>query len=162
MLSRPLDDHIRAVACETCHIPFIANAPPTLLGRDYSQAGQNLPKRLDQYGMPRYDKKFGALIWGKHLVPTYLWYDGTRNASLVSDKINPSSPVILNAPAGEKRNPATRIFPFQVHAAVQPYDRENKIPAMLKWNESLDREIFSTRKEAEILIKPLALVAALG
>jgi hypothetical protein len=30
------------------------------------------------------------------------------------------------------------------------------------WNESLDREIFSTRKEAEILIKPLALVAALG
>jgi hypothetical protein len=132
MLSRHLDDHVRAVACETCHIPFIANASPTLLRRDYSQAGQNLPKRLDQYGMPEYDKKFGALTWGKHLVPTYLWYDGTRNASLVGDKINPSSAVILNAPVGEKRDPSARIFPFQVHAAVQPYDTENKILAMPK------------------------------
>jgi octaheme c-type cytochrome (tetrathionate reductase family) len=131
-LSRHLDDHIRAVACETCHIPLIANASPTLLGRDYSQAGQNLPKRLDQYGMPQYDKKFGTLTWGKHLVPTYLWYDGTRNASLAGDKIDPSSAVMLNAPVGEKRNPAARIFPFQVHAAVQPYDTENKILAMPK------------------------------
>jgi octaheme c-type cytochrome (tetrathionate reductase family) len=132
MLSRHLDDHVRAVACETCHIPFIANASPTLLRRDYSHAGQNLPKRLDQFGMPDYDKKFGALTWGKHLVPTYLWYDGTRNASLVGDKINPSSAVILNAPVGEKRDPSARIFPFQVHAAVQPYDTENKILAMPK------------------------------
>jgi octaheme c-type cytochrome (tetrathionate reductase family) len=132
VLSRHLDDHIRAVACETCHIPFIANASPTLLRRDYSHAGQNLPKRLDQYRMPEYDKKFGTLTWGKHLVPTYLWYDGTRNASLAGDKIDPSSAVILNAPVGEKRNPAARIFPFQVHAAVQPYDTENKILAMPK------------------------------
>jgi octaheme c-type cytochrome (tetrathionate reductase family) len=132
VLSRHLDDHIRAVACETCHIPFIANASPTLLRRDYSQAGQDLPKRLDPHKMPLYDKKFGALSWGKNLVPTYLWYDGTRNASLAGDKIDPSSAVILNAPVGEKRNPAARIFPFQVHAAVQPYDTENKILAMPK------------------------------
>ncbi len=39
MLSRHLDDHVRAVACETCHIPFIAKAAPTLLRRDYSQGG---------------------------------------------------------------------------------------------------------------------------
>jgi len=132
MLGRHLDDHIRAVACETCHISFIANASPTLLRRDYSQAGQNLPRRLDQNGMPQYDKKFGALTWGKHLVPTYLWYDGTRNASLAGDKINPSSAVTLNAPGGEKRNPSARIFPFQVHAAVQPYDTENKVLALPK------------------------------
>jgi octaheme c-type cytochrome (tetrathionate reductase family) len=130
ILSRHLDDHIRAVACETCHIPSIANASPTLLRRDYSQAGQDLPGRLDAHKMPLYDKKFGALTWGKNLVPTYLWYDGTRNASLAGDKIDPSSAVILNAPVGEKRNPAARIFPFQVHAAVQPYDTENKILAM--------------------------------
>jgi octaheme c-type cytochrome (tetrathionate reductase family) len=132
MLSRHLDDHVRAVACETCHIPFIANASPTLLRRDYSQAGQTLPRRLDQHGMPQYDKKFGTLTWGAHLAPTYLWYDGTRNASPVGDKIDPSSPVILNAPVGEKRNPAARIFPFQVHAAVQPYDTEHKILALPK------------------------------
>ena len=130
MLSRHLDDHVRAVACETCHIPFIANASPALVRRDYSQAGQNLPKRVDRHGMPQYDKKFGSMTWGKRLVPTYLWYDGTRNASLAGDKINPASPVILNAPGGEKRIAAARIFPFQVHTAVQPYDTENKILAL--------------------------------
>ena len=72
--------------------------------------------------MPQYDKRFGTLTWGKDVVPTYLWSDGTRNASLVGDTIDPSAPVVLNAPVGEKRNPAARIFPFQVHAAVQPYD----------------------------------------
>lgn len=131
-LSRHLDDHVRAVACETCHIPFIANASPTLVRRDYSEAGQDRPQRLDEHGMPRYEKRFGTLSWGKHLVPTYLWYDGTRNASLVGDKIDPSRPVILNAPVGEKRSPSARIFPFQVLTAVQPYDTEKKILAMPK------------------------------
>ena len=82
--------------------------------------------------MPQYDKRFGTLTWGKDLVPIYLWSDGTRNASLVGDTIDPSAPVVLNAPGGEKRNPAARIFPFQVHAAVQPYDTVNKVLAMPK------------------------------
>jgi len=43
--------------------------------------------------MPQYDKKFGALTWGKDLVSAYRWYDGTRNASLAGDKIGPSSTV---------------------------------------------------------------------
>ena len=38
------------------HIPFIANASPTLLRRDYSQAGQERPAQRDPYGMFRYDK----------------------------------------------------------------------------------------------------------
>jgi octaheme c-type cytochrome (tetrathionate reductase family) len=132
MLSRHLDDHVRSVACETCHIPSIARAAPTLLRRDYSQAGQERTVTLDKYGMPQYDKKFGTLTWGKDLVPVYLWYDGTRNASLVGDKIDASDIVILNAPVGEKRNPAARIFPFQTHAAVQPYDMGNSILAVPK------------------------------
>ena len=82
--------------------------------------------------MPQYDKRFGTLTWGKDLVPVYLWSDGTRNASLVGDTIDPSAPVVLNAPVGEKRNPAARIFPFQVHAAVQPYDTVNKVLAIPK------------------------------
>ncbi|MBZ5496337.1 MAG: Ni/Fe-hydrogenase cytochrome b subunit [Acidobacteriia bacterium] len=130
VLSRHLDDHIRAVACETCHIPSFAHDSPTLLRRDYSKAGQNRPESRDRYGMPEYDKKFGALIWGKDLLPTYLWYDGTRNASLVGDKIDASATVVLNAPVGEKRSPAARIFPFKVHTAVQPYDTEDNVLAM--------------------------------
>jgi octaheme c-type cytochrome (tetrathionate reductase family) len=131
-LSRHLDKHIKAVACETCHIPFVANASPVLLRRDYSQAGQNRPPQRDAHGMPRYDKKLGALAWGKRVAPTYLWYNGRRNASLVGDKIDPAAPVVLNAPVGEKRNPAARIAPFQVHSAVQPYDTERKVLALPK------------------------------
>jgi hypothetical protein len=130
MLSRHLDDHVRAVACETCHIPSIAHASPTLLRRDYSTAGQSRPESRDRYGMPEYDKKFGTLTWGKDVVPTYLWYDGTRNAALAGDTIDPKSPVVLNAPVGEKRTPAARIYPFKVHTALQPYDTENKTLAM--------------------------------
>jgi octaheme c-type cytochrome (tetrathionate reductase family) len=130
VLSRHLDDHVRAVACETCHIPSFAHVAPTLLRRDYSTAGQNRPESKDRYGMPEYDKKFGALTWGKDLVPTYLWYDGTRKASLVGDTIDASATVVLNAPIGEKRSPAARIFPFKIHTAVQPYDTENKVLAM--------------------------------
>ena len=48
----------------------------------------------------------------------------------LGDKIDPSAPVVLNAPVGEKRSPAARIFPFKVHTAVQPYDTENKTLAM--------------------------------
>lgn len=132
MLSRHLDDHIRAVACETCHIPSIAYVMPTLVRRDYSKAGQDKPVTKDKFGMPGYDKRFGALTWGKNLIPTYLWANGSRNASLAGDPIDPAATVVLNAPIGEKRNPAARIFPFQEHAAVQPYDKENKVLALPK------------------------------
>ncbi len=132
MLSRHLDDHIRAVACESCHIPSIARSSPTLVRRDYSEAGQDRSVTLDRYGMPQYEKKFGALTWGRDLLPAYLWYDGTRKASRAGEKIDPSTTVILNAPAGEKRNPAARIFPFQVYTAVQPYDQENNMLVMPK------------------------------
>ncbi len=134
-LSRHLDDHIRAVACETCHIPTFAQVSPTLLRRDFSTAGQDRPERRDRYGMPEYDKKFGNLTWGQNLVPEYLWYDGTRKAALLGDKIDVSSPVILNAPVGEKRSPAARIFPFKSHTGVQPYDVQNltlAIPNLLE------------------------------
>jgi octaheme c-type cytochrome (tetrathionate reductase family) len=130
MLSRHLDDHVRAVACETCHIPLIANVSPTLVRRDYRTAGQDRPAELDDNGLPRYDKKSGDLTWSRHVVPAYLWYDGTRTPSMIGDTIDPSSPVVLHAPVGEKRNPAARIYPFQVFSAMQPYDSENRTLAV--------------------------------
>lgn len=132
VLSRHLDDHVRAIACETCHIPSYARRSPTLLKRDYSAAGQDRAASANSFGLPEYDKRFGALTWGKDLVPVYLWYDGTRRAALAGDTIDPSSPVVLNSPVGEKRNPAARIFPFKAHTAVQPYDIEKKVLALPK------------------------------
>ena len=132
VLSRHLDDHIRAVACQTCHIPSIARTLPILVRRDYSTAGENRAASADRFGLPQYDKRFGDLTWGKDIVPSYLWYDGTRNASFAGDKIDPSKTVVLNAPVGEKRTPAARIFPFQLQSAIQPYDSANKVLAMPK------------------------------
>jgi octaheme c-type cytochrome (tetrathionate reductase family) len=131
VLSRHLDDHVRAVACETCHIPSFARVTPTLLRRDYSTAGQDREAALDQFGMAEYDKRFGTLAWGRQVVPVYLWYDGSRNAALVGDAIDPSAaPLPLNAPVADKRNPMARIFPFKAHTAVQPYDTRNRVLAV--------------------------------
>ena len=70
-LSRHLDDHIRNVACETCHIPTFARSAPTLLRRDYSDAGKDRAEGSNRFGMPEYSKKFGTLNWGKDMVPRW-------------------------------------------------------------------------------------------
>ena len=129
-LSRHLDDHVRAVACETCHIPSFAHVAPTLVRRDFSVAGEDRPEKTDAYGRPSYDRKLGALTWAKDVKPVYLWFDGTRSASLVGEKIDPSKPVVLSAPVGEKRTPDARIFPFKPYTAVFPYDTRNKVLAL--------------------------------
>jgi len=130
MLGQHLDDHVRSVACETCHIPLFARTAPTLLHRDFSVAGGDRPRETGPLGMPVYDPRFGALRWGVDQVPVYLWWDGTRHASLVGDRIRPRRGVVLNAPSGEKRDPAARIFPFKSHTAVQPYDLESQVLAV--------------------------------
>jgi octaheme c-type cytochrome (tetrathionate reductase family) len=132
MLGSHLDDHVRTIACETCHIPSVARTTPTLLRRDYSAAGRDLPEAKDQFGMPTYAKQFGTLVWGMDQVPDYLWSDGSRRVALIGDKIDPAGVVSLNAPVGEKRNPNARIFPFKTHTAVQPYDSKNLTLAIPK------------------------------
>ncbi len=136
MLGQHLNDHVRTIACETCHIPTIARVDPTLLRRDYSTAGRDLPVQKDRYGMPAYDKRFGTMTWGKDIVPEYLWTDGTRRAALLGDRIDPSRVADLNAPVGEKRNPNARIFPFKAYTAVQPLDTERRILAIPKLMEN--------------------------
>jgi octaheme c-type cytochrome (tetrathionate reductase family) len=130
MLGQHLDDHVRSVACETCHIPTFARSAPTLLHRDYSAAGQLQEEGRDEYGMPIYDTRFGTLVWGMDQVPTYLWWNGDRHATLMGDRIQPRRGVVLNPPAGEKRDPAARIHPFKAHTAIQPYDTASKVLAV--------------------------------
>jgi hypothetical protein len=126
IFSRHLDDHVKSVACETCHIPDFARETPTLLHTDYASAGQKRPPQRDALGMPAYDIRFGELRWGRHVVPIYRWFDGTRKTTLLGDKIDPAATVDLNGPLGERHNPAARIFPFKVHTATQPYDLESQ------------------------------------
>lgn len=136
MLSRHLDDHTRSVACETCHIPFIAKDSSTRISIDFSKAGQDLAPEYDELGNSTYDKKIGSQKWAKNLIPEYLWYDGTRDAHMLGDKIDPSDVVDLNRPLGERIDPSARIFPFKAHTAVQPYDTEQSTMVVLKFEES--------------------------
>ncbi len=137
-LSRHLDSHVKALACETCHIPQIARQYPTRLTTDFSQAGKDLPSAKDANGMPTFDKSWGAMTWGKDIPPVYRWFKGERESRMVGEKIQPSETVALNAPLGERQNPESRIYPFKIHTAVIPYDSgSNTLAAPLLWGSFL-------------------------
>lgn len=125
-LSRHLDDHVRSLSCEACHIPQFAREYPTLMATDFSQAGRDQQVISNTMGLPTYDKKFGALAWGRNVVPEYRWFDGTREIRMVGDRISAAETVNLSAPIGERQSPQSRIYPFKVHRAVLPYDAERK------------------------------------
>jgi len=128
-----LNMHLKRVACQTCHIPFFAKGNPTLTRWDWSSAGKELkPEEIkkDGYGLNLYDKMKGDLTWGKNLVPTYFWYNGSVDRVLLGDKIDPAGVVRLSAPKGERSDPNARIFPFKVMSGKQPYDTVNKTIAV--------------------------------
>jgi len=134
-LSRHIDNHLRAIACETCHIPEIAKDMPTRIMLDFSQAGQDREPGLDEYGKPTYDKKAGVQKWMKNMTPEYEWYDGTKKAYVLGDRFDPSEVLILNQPLGERLDPSARIYPFKVNSANQPYDSERNILVVPKFYE---------------------------
>jgi hypothetical protein len=123
-LSRHLDDHVRSVACEVCHIPMIAKDAPTQVYVDHLRAAALGAVPTDEWGRPRYPADAGVEVWERNLIPTYAWYDGTRGHYAVGDEIGSARPVVLNRPVGEPRNPVARIHAFKVHRANQPYDSE--------------------------------------
>ncbi|MEI6809070.1 MAG: hypothetical protein WCN95_10135, partial [bacterium] len=125
-LSRHLDDHVRSLSCYACHIPQFAREYPTLMATDFSQAGRDQQVISNTMGLPAYDKKFGALAWGKNVVPEYRWFDGTREIRMVGDKIPTAATVSLSSPIGERQSPQARIYPFKIHKGVLPYDAERK------------------------------------
>lgn len=133
LLGRHLDDHRKAVACETCHIPEYAIDSPTRMSIDFSKAGKDQPVTFDDNGMPRYDKKLGELGWGKKVIPTYLWFNGSRETYTLGTEIDPGKPVALNMPMGNRRDPSAKIYPFKVMTLVQPYDTEQNILAIPKF-----------------------------
>ncbi len=136
-ISRHLDNHVKSVACETCHIPQFAREYPTQLSVDFSQAGQDRPEGPLTYGKPAFDKRYGAQVWGRNVVPTYLWSDGSRQNYLVGDKINPQKTVELNRPLGDRHNARARISPFKVHQAVQPYDTDLRTLVAVRFEDGL-------------------------
>jgi len=127
-----LNKHFQRVACQTCHIPTFARSLPTKIWWDWSKAGQEVaepPK--DQWGQKLYDKMKGEFKWGKDIVPTYLWFNGSTERYLLGDPIaDPSRVLHLNLPLGSREDKTSKIWPFKVMRGKQPYDSGNKILAV--------------------------------
>lgn len=119
------NDHTDKVACQSCHIPTFARELPTKMWWDWSQAGDKNRKGEDQFGKHTYDPKKGEFVWQKNVVPEYFWFNGVMNYILVTDKIDPASPVKVNAVVGSREDPDSRIYPFKVHRGKTPYDPGN-------------------------------------
>lgn len=124
------NDHTDRVACQSCHIPEMARELPTKMTWDWSQAGKlkdGKPyKTEDAFGRHDYMTIKGQFKWAKNVKPEYFWYNGVIRSFTAEDAIDPGKPVPLSHPEGSPEDPDSRIYPFKVHRAVQPYDKEHK------------------------------------
>ncbi len=116
-----LNDHVSAVACETCHIPEAAIREATKIHWDWSAAGQD--REDDPH---HYLKIKGAFVYQRELVPETYWWNGTADRYLLGDTMDPATVTPINRPRGDIRDPGARIWPFKVHRGTQIYDRVNR------------------------------------
>lgn len=126
-----LNRHADKLACQTCHIPQYARGGiATKLSWDWSAAGrkdangQPLLTRDDE-GRIVYDAKKGSFTYGENAVPDYFWFNGKVEHLTVAERIDPAKPVPLNRFHGSADDGESRIWPFKVMHAVQPYDTVN-------------------------------------
>ena len=118
-----LNAHLDAVACETCHIPTYARRNPTKTHWDWSKAGDDT-RANDPH---LYLKIKGEFIYDSDVTPVYRWYNGTAERYLVGDKIDPTKITRINQPIGSINDSKSKIHPFKIHFAIQPYDAGNNI-----------------------------------
>jgi octaheme c-type cytochrome (tetrathionate reductase family) len=127
-----LNLHISKLACEMCHIPAFARYEPTIVGQDWSTAGQNIdPVPTDAFGQPTYDKNRGTLTWGMNVAPVARWSDGRMQRKLVfaddtyTNAGTSADPVVLAGPVATKDTPGAKVTPFKVVLGRQPADPIN-------------------------------------
>ncbi len=116
-----INNHLTAVACQTCHIPQGATRQATKMEWDWSTAGQDLPESQHEYL-----KIKGSFIYEDNFMPAYTWYSGeVAYRYLLGDPVNPDGVTVMNPPAGSITDPEAKIFPFKLHYAQQIYDVQN-------------------------------------
>ena len=150
--SKLLNNHYKTIACQTCHITEYAKLNPTKIIWDWSTAA-----KMDKDGKPifkkmlddttyvfddveyddvevEYDSRHGTAVLKKGVRPEYVWFNGTANHLLITDKIKDTTkPVILNPLFGsyeDHYNPSdstcvSKIWPVKIMRGKQPYDRGN-------------------------------------
>ena len=125
-----LNEHSIKVACQTCHIPVYAKVNPTKMYWDWSTATRKKDGKgyedLDSMGNITYASIKGDFEWGTNVQPEYLWFNGTADHHLLTDKVDTTQPFLkINTLMGEYRDHNSKIIPVKVHRGRQPYDTEN-------------------------------------
>ncbi len=128
-----LNEHATKVACQTCHIPLYARGGvPTKMVWDWSTAGQrdaagNQITRKDAKGHIIYESRKGDFTLAENVKPTYAWFNGQVEYTLVTDKIEKSGHrVTINKLGGSPTDGKSLIWPMKVFLGTQPYDPVNK------------------------------------
>ena len=116
-----LNAHTDTVACQACHIPQVAIKQATKTHWDWSTAGDS-DREEDTH---EYLKIKGSFVYEKGLKPEFRWFNGLADRYLLGDELENSEFTALNRPRGDIRDPDARIWPFKIHLATQPYDREH-------------------------------------
>ncbi|NOZ89606.1 MAG: hypothetical protein GXO15_06750 [Crenarchaeota archaeon] len=148
------------VACQTCHIPFIAHGSyPTELYRDWSAATFLPEKHRWKFSLPDPETRDTSRwhLYG-NLTPVYAWYNGSRivyvfpekaqpipleqardkiGGTIEASEIKPVNGRLLGAlyyvkPLGGRDDPNSKIYPFRVHAAIVPYSTKDRLPVPMK------------------------------
>jgi octaheme c-type cytochrome (tetrathionate reductase family) len=113
-----INGHLKALACQTCHIPNYASKLPTKSWWDWSKAGDEARKE-DPHS---YLAIKGEFTYQQDALPEYRWFNGQVGRYLLGDKIDPKGVTVINPLRGDINDPTARIWPFKIHRAKQPYD----------------------------------------
>ena len=128
-----LNQHATKLACQTCHIPsFARGGIATKMQWDWSTAGQRDAKgkhieKRDAKGRLVYESRKGDFVLAENVKPTYVWFNGQVNYTLLTDKIDPSQGVTrINTLGGNATDGKSLIWPIKRFGGKQPYDTVNK------------------------------------
>jgi len=149
--------HLNSIACQTCHIPEIANEVPTMTYWDWSQAGKKEDERNAE-GYIVYSKQKGAYTLEKNVTPVYRWYNGSAEYYQIGDKVNPNEIVHLNKLNGDIRDAKAKLYPFKLMKGKQIFDSKNNYLILPHYTgEDGYWKTFDWNKSAEIGMKAAGL-----
>ena len=135
-----VNEHTIKVACQSCHIPEYAKANSTKTSWDWSTATlldeEGNPYSLnDDKGNHTYLSIKGNFTWGDHLIPDYIWFNGTADHHQIMDVID-TIPVQINTLHGKYEDEEAKIWPVKIHIGTQPWDPELKHLIQMKmWDK---------------------------
>jgi len=128
-----LNRHNNKIACQTCHIPEYAKGVSTKMSWDWSTAGRvkadgSKITEHDSLGNATYKSAKGTYKWAAHVIPEYVWFNGTGENMVYGDIIKDTTQVLkINELYGNHDDPKAQIIPVKIHRGRQIFDPINKM-----------------------------------